>query len=71
MRGIEPRTSRMQRKMWKTFSLAFSEKNQKELESGDAGYRTPYLSHAKRALYHVSYIPQLSDKLNFYFNIGI
>ena len=26
---------------------------------GDAGYRSPYLSHAKRALYHLSYIPVL------------
>ena len=25
---------------------------------GDAGYRSPYLSHAKRALYHVSYVPR-------------
>ena len=25
--------------------------------SGDAGYRSRYLSHAKRALYHLSYIP--------------
>ena len=24
---------------------------------GDAGHRFPYLSHAKRALYHLSYIP--------------
>ena len=24
---------------------------------GDAGHRSPYLSHAKRALYHLSYIP--------------
>ena len=24
---------------------------------GDAGNRTLYLSHAKRALYHMSYIP--------------
>ena len=24
---------------------------------GDAGYRSPYFSHAKRALYHLSYIP--------------
>ena len=24
---------------------------------GDAGYRSPYLSHAKRALYHLSYVP--------------
>ena len=29
----------------------------KTFMDGDAGYRTPYLSHAKRALYHVSYIP--------------
>jgi hypothetical protein len=26
---------------------------------GDAGYRSPYFSHAKRALYHLSYIPYL------------
>ena len=24
---------------------------------GEAGYRSLYLSHAKRALYHLSYIP--------------
>ena len=24
---------------------------------GDAGHRSPYFSHAKRALYHLSYIP--------------
>ncbi len=28
---------------------------------GDAGYRSPYLSHAKRALYHLSYIPCVGD----------
>ena len=28
---------------------------------GDAGYRSPYLSHAKRALYHLSYIPCVVD----------
>jgi hypothetical protein len=28
-----------------------------ELFTGDAGYRSPYFSHAKRALYHLSYIP--------------
>ena len=27
------------------------------IQNGEAGYRSPYLSHAKRALYHVSYIP--------------
>ena len=26
---------------------------------GGAGYRSRYLSHAKRALYHLSYAPQL------------
>ena len=26
---------------------------------GDGGYRSPYLSHAKRALYHLSYVPML------------
>ena len=26
---------------------------------GGAGYRSPYLSHAKRALYHLSYTPWL------------
>jgi hypothetical protein len=26
---------------------------------GDAGDRTPCLSHAKRALYHLSYVPML------------
>lgn len=36
-------------------------------KNGDAGYRSPYLSHAKRALYHLSYIPELlSLQLNFY-----
>jgi hypothetical protein len=27
------------------------------LRPGDMGYRSPHLSHAKRALYHLSYIP--------------
>ena len=26
---------------------------------GDAGYRSRYLSHAKRALYHLSYTPYM------------
>ena len=30
---------------------------------GDGGYRSPYLSHAKRALYHLSYVPMLSHSL--------
>ena len=28
--------------------------------SGGAGYRSRYLSHAKRALYHLSYAPQMA-----------
>ena len=28
-----------------------------KVDCGDAGHRSPYLSHAKRALYHLSYIP--------------
>ena len=28
--------------------------------AGDGGYRSPYLSHAKRALYHLSYVPSYS-----------
>ena len=39
-------------------SLATSRRvNENKIVSGDAGYRSPYLSHAKRALYHLSYIP--------------
>ena len=34
------------------FAVASATRN-----SGDAEYRSPYLSHAKRALYHLSYIP--------------
>ena len=30
---------------------------QSEKKSGDAGYRSRYLPHAKRALYHLSYTP--------------
>ena len=29
----------------------------KKIIAGDGGYRSPYLSHAKRALYHLSYVP--------------
>lgn len=34
-------------------------KKKKWKKDGDAGDRTLYLSHAKRALYHLSYIPNL------------
>ena len=41
-----------------TFLWCFHVKCDKKI-SGDAGYRSPYLSHAKRALYHLSYVPKL------------
>ena len=41
------------------FSLLFPQTKNKSF--GDAGYRSPYLSHAKRALYHLSYVPELRD----------
>ena len=31
--------------------------NKQKVVLGAAGYRSPYLSHAKRALYHLSYSP--------------
>ena len=35
-------------------------------EFGDAGYRSPCLSHAKRALYHLSYTPcRRNDFMNY------
>ncbi|OMP06609.1 hypothetical protein COLO4_08047 [Corchorus olitorius] len=40
-----------------------AEKQIKEKNIGDAGDRTLYLSHAKRALYHLSYIPSLTIAL--------
>ena len=45
----------------------FPRKTQK-LDIGGAGYRSRYLSHAKRALYHLSYAPQLLLK---YFSVFI
>ena len=38
-------------------------------KTGDAGNRTPCLSHAKRALYHMSYVPILITVLQV-FQIG-
>ena len=35
-------------------------------KSGDAGYRSLYLSHAKRALYHLSYTPSQTTTLLFF-----
>ena len=34
--------------------------------NGEVGYRSPYLSHAKRALYHLSYIPVVISAAQFY-----
>ena len=93
MRGIDPRTSRMQSEhstIWATspYSSSFElpsqhnswkigfrfvtscqflpiiskynwELSNPQKSFGDAGHRSPYLSHAKRALYHLSYIPVL------------
>ena len=36
---------------------------------GGAGYRSRYLSHAKRALYHLSYAP--FDFINFLYQFAI
>ena len=38
------------------FSLSKTEDIERK-KFGDGGYRSPYLSHAKRALYHLSYVP--------------
>ena len=35
---------------------------------GDAGYRSPYLSHAKQALYHLTYIPIVKAMSFFIYN---
>ncbi len=52
-------------KKWQKFPICFPRDRGSEIwckmgerNSGDAGYRSPYLSHAKRALYHLSYIPR-------------
>ena len=42
---------------FKKEKLGCCRKKKKKKKIGDAGYRSPYLSHAKRALYHLSYIP--------------
>ncbi len=47
MPGVEPGMSRPQREVLTTILHT----------PGEAGYRSLYLSHAKRALYHLSYIP--------------
>ena len=67
--GFEPGSSRPQREVL-TPILS---------RPGDAGYRSRYLSHAKRALYHLSYTPwyvrreQIKNQLFFLIrpNMGI
>ncbi len=44
--------------------LSLMEENIKK-KIGDAGYRSPYFSHAKRALYHLSYIPYHTKLIHF------
>ena len=51
MPGVEPGISRPQREVLTTILHT----------PGEAGYRSQYLSHAKRALYHLSYIPIRND----------
>ena len=43
------------RRFWKYFHFELIKR------FGDAGYRSRYLSHAKRALYHLSYTPVMAD----------
>ena len=38
-------------------------KKGKKNELGGAGYRSRYLSHAKRALYHLSYAPCVGEQV--------
>ena len=52
--GVEPRMSRPQREVLTTILQT----------PGEAGYRSLYLPHAKRALYHLSYIPILTTYLH-------
>ena len=39
------------------------------LRPGDIGYRSRHLSHAKRALYHLSYIPVMCKHNLFQFSV--
>ena len=45
------------------------EEREKKERTGEVGHRSQYLSHAKRALYHMSYIPASVTcvKSNVYF----
>ena len=42
-------------------------KRKRKKKSGGEGHRSPYLSHAKRALYHLSYTPYTLILKNAYF----
>ena len=50
--GIDPSTSRMKKK--KVEEMGKEKSGEKKSVSGESGHRSRYLSHAKRALYHVS-----------------
>ncbi len=43
------------------FIIFFVSTRPNKTSAGSAGYRSPCLSHAKRALYHLSYTPELSS----------
>ena len=47
-----------QRQLQMTKTNAVQAKPKYEKIVGGAGHRSPYLSHAKRALYHLSYTPR-------------
>ena len=40
-----------------SLSLEKTYSSEKTRKNGGEGHRSPYLSHAKRALYHLSYTP--------------
>ena len=57
---LKPRGCLFKSRMFVSIKEKWGNKIQKRnVWFGDAGYRSPYLSHAKRALYHLSYIPML------------
>ncbi|KAL4352441.1 hypothetical protein GQ457_06G008720 [Hibiscus cannabinus] len=49
--------------------LVQSFKKTKYVKNGDAGYQSPYLSHAKLALYHLSYIPLIFHFRKLFYNV--
>ena len=45
--------------------------NNDKNKNGGAGYRSRYFSHAKRALYHLSYAPNEIREIKFLFYLTI